>query len=109
MNLKSVKRLYIGIGQRCATPTDPNGGEGQISIDDIRLYQQICLPEDGPLADFTNDCFVNIDDVNVMSEEWLTTGVLADIYPQTPDGIVDFRDFAVLADEWFTVLFWPDP
>jgi hypothetical protein len=51
-------------------------------------------------GNLTDDCIVDLYDVKVMSQEWLTAGIKADIYPDVPDGIVDFRDFAILAKNW---------
>jgi len=56
-------------------------------------------------SDFTgnlnDDCIVDLFDLKIMCQEWLTPGASADIYPEdTPDGIVDFSDFAVLANNW---------
>jgi hypothetical protein len=92
VNLKKVRYLWLGLGLRCnpygsSTP----GGSGQVTFDNIRL-EKSC----GLTADFTGDCEVNMDDLRVLSEEWLRCG-RADLYP---DCIVDFRDFAALAEEW---------
>jgi beta-glucanase (GH16 family) len=43
---------------------------------------------------------VNILDIELMSSEWLSDGSTADIEPVGGDGVVDFRDFAVLAVNW---------
>jgi hypothetical protein len=108
-DLKHIRYLWLGLGLRCnpfgsSTP----GGTGQVTFDNIWVTQSICLPEYQPVADFTGDCAVNLADVKVMSEDWLTGGSVADIYPEdNPDGIVDFRDFAVLAQEWLTEQLWP--
>jgi hypothetical protein len=62
-----------------------------------------CALGQGPVGDFTEDCVVNLYDLKIMSQEWLTPGTKAvpsDIYPDIPDGIVDFRDFAILAKNW---------
>lgn len=40
-------------------------------------------------------------DFSTLVREWLSTGQIAtDVYPRCGDGIVNFRDFAELADEW---------
>jgi hypothetical protein len=107
VDLNSVRYLSIGFGARCNS-TVLDGGEGEVVFDDIRLYPRHCVPEYGPVADFTDDCVVNWADVKVMSEEWLTEGIDADIYPEgSPDGIVDFRDFAMLAEQWLEEFLWP--
>jgi hypothetical protein len=113
VNLKAVRYFFLGIGSRCQHPTDyvsnPDdinnyGGKGTMTFDNIRLSQPICLPENIPVADFTGDCVVGLEDMKIMSQEWLTAGMQANIYPDT---IVDFKDFAVLANEWMTGTLWP--
>jgi hypothetical protein len=59
-----------------------------------------CAPGHGPVGDFTDDCVVNLYDVKFMSQKWLTSNAVADIYPYIPDGIVDFGDFAIMAKNW---------
>jgi hypothetical protein len=54
----------------------------------------------GLVGDFTEDCIVDLYDMKVMNQEWLTAGPAADIFPEIPDGIVDFSDFAILAKNW---------
>ncbi len=61
----------------------------------LALYQLRCGPP--VVGDLTGDCKVNNDDLKVIVEEWLTVGIKADIYP---DGSVNFRDLAVLANHW---------
>jgi hypothetical protein len=109
VDLKHIRYLFLGFGLRCNIYGSGHpGGHGQVTFDNIWVTQSICLPEYQPVADFTGDCVVDMDDVRVMSEDWLTGGSVADIYPaDNPDGIVDFRDFAVLAQEWLTEHLWP--
>ena len=81
------------------------GGDCTVMFDDIRLEPPCCMQEYREFAaDFTGDCFVDLYDMKVLSEDWLTCGVCikSDIYPDIGDGIVDFRDLAVLAEEWLT-------
>ena len=56
------------------------------------------------VADLTGNYIFDMADLEVLSEEWLTAGVKADI---CADGIVDFIDFTVLANEWMTENLWP--
>jgi len=56
-------------------------------------------------GNFNDDCIVDLFDLKIFTQEWLTVGVLADIYPEPPDGIVDFSDFAVLAENWLVEQF----
>jgi hypothetical protein len=74
VNVKAVKKMYIGLGNR-ASPTA--GGTGTIYIDDIRLYPARCLAElRQPEADLNDDCVVDFSDLDVMVNQWLTSGHL---------------------------------
>jgi endoglucanase len=48
------------------------------------------------------DCYVNMYDLSVIAEDWLTDDSPADISGPDgiPDGIVDFYDFATIAEKW---------
>ena len=54
---------------------------------------------DTVVSDLTGDGIVNIDDLQIMMEDWLQGDSIADIY-QDEDNIVNFKDFAILADHW---------
>ncbi len=58
------------------------------------------LPED-----FDNDCYVDISDVRVLAEAWLTEvpGQRCDL---SADGVVDFKDFSLFADYWKANSYW---
>jgi hypothetical protein len=45
------------------------------------------------------DCHVDYLDLEIMARDWLISeaGFAADI---NTDGIVDFKDYAILADKW---------
>jgi hypothetical protein len=104
VNLQSVKRMYIGLGDRGAAKL---GGAGMLYIDDIRLYRSRCVPSLWkPAADFTGDCVVDYPDLEIMASEWLTDAndLRADL---DLDNDVDFKDYAGLADTWLDVLLWP--
>jgi hypothetical protein len=69
VNLTSVKKLYIGVGNR-NLPTQ--GGGGMLYIDDIRLYQPRCIPDlVKPAADFNNNCVVDYPDLEILADNWL--------------------------------------
>jgi hypothetical protein len=51
-------------------------------------------------GDLNGDGVVDLYDLGIMRDEWLTSGTTADIEPDGGDGIVDFKDFAVLAADW---------
>ena len=106
VNLFSVKHLYIGFGQMSSLIP---GGDGIVHFDDIRLYPPICVPQYAPQADFSGNCTVNLEDYAILANQWFRPpgDPSADVAPQPPDGIVNWRDLAVLADEWLQRQLWP--
>jgi hypothetical protein len=74
VNLSSVKRMYIGVGNKTAPQT---GGTGKMYFDDIRLYPARCIPSLAkPAADLNDDCIVNYEDIGILTERWLETGLV---------------------------------
>jgi hypothetical protein len=51
-------------------------------------------------ADFVCPDGVEINDLDVFTQQWLMEKLSADIFPTGGDGVVDFVDWAVLADGW---------
>jgi len=95
VDLSAVKKFVIGIGDRGSSPS---GGSGTVYFDDIALCMSICIPENGPVADFDGDCMVNSKDFAIMARDWLESGAFeTDLYE---DCKVDLKDCAVLADSW---------
>jgi hypothetical protein len=73
VNLTSIKKMYIGVGNRLAPQM---GGTGTLYFDDIRLYQPRCVPSEAkPAASLNNDCVVDHLDVEVMAADWLVEAV----------------------------------
>jgi hypothetical protein len=83
VNLKSIKRLYIGFGVR--GKTSGYYGEGTVIFDDIRLYQKRCVPAYTLTADLTGDCRTDINDVNVFADNWLAKQTM--VTPKEPCNI----------------------
>jgi len=83
VNLKAVKYLYLGFGIRCNAGLQ--GGTGTVTFDDIRLYQRHCVPEYGPVADLSGDCRVDINDVNMFADQWLSKQTV--VTPKEPCNI----------------------
>lgn len=56
-------------------------------------------------ADINRDTRVNLEDLSVLSAQWLGAGGVpsADIAPLVPDGLVDSLDLLLLADNWLFV------
>jgi serine/threonine-protein phosphatase CPPED1 len=58
------------------------------------------IPEQ-PVADFDNDYKIGLRDFERLAQSWLQDDPSVDIVPEPfGDGIVDFRDMAVLAEYW---------
>jgi len=103
VTLGSVKKIYIGFGDRYNHPTP--GGKGIVYFDSIRLHPPRCVPTRAkPAGDLNNDCLVDYADLGIMTDNWLTDGQEADVYG---DSCVTFGDFAILADSWLEELLWP--
>ncbi len=78
VNLKAIKKMYIGLGNR----TSPKvGGTGTIFIDDIAVYPSRCVPSIlRPDADIAEpyDCKVDYRDLRILADEWLSETQLQD-------------------------------
>jgi len=73
VNLADVNTLYIGFGKRGSST---QGGSGDVTFDDIRLYPARCMPSlRKPAADLNNDCIVDFADVQILSDQWLERDV----------------------------------
>jgi len=70
VNLTDLDKMAIGFGDK-AHPQP--GGAGTMYFDDIRLYVPRCIPDKvAALAgDLTNDCVVDMADLEVMANDWL--------------------------------------
>ena len=69
VNRNSIKKMYIGVGNRVSPKA---GGTGTLYIDDVLLYRPRCVPSLlKPAASFNNDCVVNHLDLEIMSSDWL--------------------------------------
>jgi hypothetical protein len=106
VNLAAISKLYIGIGDR-RNPVP--AGYGTVYFDDIRLYIPRCVPIYGPPADFSDNCTVDFEDFAILGNQWRQSPGTpsADIAPEPPDGFVDWRDLAALADNWLEQQLWP--
>jgi hypothetical protein len=106
VNLKAVRYLIIGFGQRCNQNGGNPGGDGTVLIDDIRLYGERCIPEKAkPAGDLNNDCKVDEKDLEIFAKEWLLPGCCrSDL---NKNYVVEFSDFAALANTWLEEQLWP--
>jgi hypothetical protein len=81
VNLTSVKKMYIGVGNRLAPQM---GGTGTLYFDDMRLYRPRCLPDKAkPVAGFNNDCVVDHLDLEILADDWLVQDVLEPVWNGT--------------------------
>jgi len=70
VNLADVDKMLIGFGNK-ANPK--SGGTGTMYFDDVRLYPPRCILDKltGLEADFTDDCTVDVADLQIVAQEWL--------------------------------------
>ena len=82
------------------------GGDGNVMFDNIRLYTVSCGGNSS--ADFDRNNIVDWGDFDWIAEFWLVdyssgyapiTAPIVDLYP---DCVIDFKDFAVFANQWRT-------
>ena len=80
VNLAGVKKMYLGVGNRLSPQT---GGTGRLYFDDIRLYQPRCVASlRKPETDLNSDCIVDYADLQIVADQWLSSGYL--ITPADP-------------------------
>jgi hypothetical protein len=69
LNLTSIKKMYLGLGNRT---TPQAGGTGYLYVDDIRLYVPRRIASLAkPVADFSNNCVVDYPDLQIIANNWL--------------------------------------
>jgi hypothetical protein len=111
LDLRDVRRIYIGFGDRSnLNPGGIPGGWGVVYFDDMRLYPRKCAASLAkPAADFDGNCFVDFGDLAILGSQWLQPpgNPSADIAPEVPDGVVDWRELDLLSQSWLTVELWP--
>jgi hypothetical protein len=83
VDLRFVKKLCIGLGERGSVPPAPPGGNGTIYVDDIELCPPRCVPQYGPATDLTGDCLVDEEDLDLLTDDWLMGDYT--IYPEAPN------------------------
>jgi hypothetical protein len=98
LNLEKIKKITLGVG-----PATPNG-TGTLYFDDIRLYPPRCMF--GRTPDFTGDCFVDYNDLDILTNNWLWSPADPNI-DLSKDNIINFKDYAILANKWLQAALWP--
>ncbi len=78
VDLKNIKRMYIGVGDR---DNPVSGGTGKLYIDDIRLYRSGCMfskrsadfakADYAPTGDPAGDCVIDYQELEIMARDWL--------------------------------------
>jgi hypothetical protein len=92
VDLKNIKKMYIGVGDRDNPVT---GGFGKLYIDDIRLHIPRCVSEQAkPAGDFDDNCVVDYLDLQIMTDNWLISE-----YDVTPIAPIDANLMAYYAFE----------
>ncbi|MHC4594841.1 MAG: LamG-like jellyroll fold domain-containing protein [Planctomycetota bacterium] len=91
LNLANVDKISIGFGDR----SNPQpGGSGKMYFDDIRLYRPRCIPDlVKPAGDFSNNCVVDMADLEVMAGDWLKSDSVAATAAPDPAGMVAHYKF----------------
>jgi hypothetical protein len=95
VDLTDVEYIYLGFGEGI--------GSGIVYFDEIRLFPPRCIlskrSADFSKVDYASagcvpgDCVIDFRDFAVLANEWLDT--------------VDFRDLIILADNWLVEQLWP--
>jgi hypothetical protein len=98
LNLEKIRKITLGVG-----PATPNG-TGTLYIDDIRLYPPRCIPY--LIPDLSGDCFVDYDDLQILTSNWLSLPADPDI-DLNEDDEINFEDYAILASKWLEAILWP--
>lgn len=75
-------------------PRIADGNGDGVAVVDMGAYERCGLK-----TDFNGDCTVDFADFAIMAQEWMTSGINADIY-KDGNNRVDLMDLAVLAEEW---------
>lgn len=72
VDLSNILKVYIGFGDRGSSAERPGAATGTVYLDDIYLWPPRCVAEISlGSGDFTGDCFVGIEDVELLSHDWL--------------------------------------
>ncbi len=89
VDLKSIKKMYIGAGDRNNPASD---GTGRLYIDDVRLYKRGCIlsqrsadfakADYAPAGDPAGDCVIDYREIEIMARDWLLQDSLYS--PSTP-------------------------
>jgi hypothetical protein len=72
VSLTDVDRIHIGFGGPRGEQGKAAGGTGTVYFDDIEIWPVRCVPAHSyPSGDLTEDCLIDLYDVEVMADDWL--------------------------------------
>ena len=83
VNLTNVTKITIGVDNGSGGPP---GDTGTVTINDVRVDYPWCNSDLAELipADFTKDCYVGMDDLDLLATNWLTQStVVTAVAPST--------------------------
>jgi hypothetical protein len=109
VNLADINDVYLGFGS--------GSGSGTLYFDNIRLSPPICIlsirsadlarVDYAPAGSPCGDCTIDYQEFAIMASEWLMPPAPDANADLNSDGIVNFRDFCILANMWFKSQLWP--
>ncbi|MFC1737482.1 hypothetical protein ACFL1G_00335 [Planctomycetota bacterium] len=106
-NIQLDKIKYVRIGAE----TDHSSGSCNTYWDSMMRCAPYCVPGEGPTGDISgpddeSDCVVDEWDLAELVARWLDEENLGD-ENFFQDDIIDFKDFAILANHWLEEQLWP--
>ena len=104
VDLSQIRSVCIGFGDR-GNPQP--GGSGIVCFDDIRLYPARCrLEYEGPKGDINFDCMVDLRDLDILANNWLSASPATSAVDVYADDNVNLKDFSVQGINWLTEQRW---
>ena len=91
VDLTAVKKVFVGLGSR--EPTEPRYSDGDLYIDDIRLYPPRCIPEFEPAGDLDGNCVVDFKDFGMMGQDWFASDYTITGVSPDANGLVLWYEF----------------
>jgi len=88
VTLSQVEKITIGFSYS----VDMDAVDSFVYFDDIRLYPSRCVPEYAP-ADFTGDCVIDLEDLDIMTGDWLESEYDVPAEPNSDANLVAHYEF----------------
>jgi hypothetical protein len=87
LDFSSVKKIYVGFGDRDSHPLA--GGKGIVYFDDIRACPPRCVPSLArPYADISENCVVDEADIGILLGDWLLSDELITTVPPSATNLI---------------------